>query len=184
MHNTQNKAKPWYSLSGSHPAPPPPTTSIPATIVIDPLYGSDLFQIQISPNVMPTKTMPTNQGLINITGDSITPQHELNSIADERARGCDSHRCTESTILPVPRPTSKVELIHNNQIVSSRLLQLAKDAVHRTPLHLYTVRHAGWPPTTFDCMDWNAHKQAIKHYSRVKWLSISKLAHGLHHTNY
>jgi hypothetical protein len=112
-------------------------------------------------------------------------QHELNSIADVTAREYNSHRRPEMTTPPVPCPTLKVELIHNNQIISSRLLQLAKDAVHRLPLHLHIVRRAAWPTTTVECVDWIAHKQAIKrYYSRVKRLSISKLAHGLHHTNY
>jgi hypothetical protein len=85
---------------------------------------------------------------------------------------------------PVPCPTSEVELTHNNQIITSRLLPLVKAAFHNMPLCQHIVKHAGWSGTTFDCINWSTYEQAIKSYSRIKRLSIPKTAHRLNHTNH
>jgi hypothetical protein len=92
-HYTRSRAKPWYSLSESHPTPAPPPNDVPASIVVDPLYDSDLFQIQISPNEMPKKSVPSSPRHINTTDDSISPhpfyqhllQWDTNAIAPQAA---------------------------------------------------------------------------------------------------
>jgi hypothetical protein len=68
------------------------------------------------------------------TGKQRQLKHEINNLADTTAREYNSSRRPPSSTPPVLCPTSEVELIHNNNIFTSRLLQLVKSAIHDAPL--------------------------------------------------
>jgi hypothetical protein len=118
------------------------------------------------------------------TGKKRQLKHELNHLADTTAREYNSSRRPPSSTPPVPCPTSEVELIHNNSIITSRLLQLVKSAIHDAPLRTHITSHAGWDDTTFDRVDWTSHEKAFNSHSRLHQISLTKLSNSLYHTNY
>jgi hypothetical protein len=48
LYNTRLSGQLWYSLAASSSSQPPPITSLPASISIDPLYDTNLFQATYS----------------------------------------------------------------------------------------------------------------------------------------
>ncbi len=70
----------------------------------------------------------------HFTGDRRLLQHNLNEIADRLAREYNSTQRPTSTSTPVLPPTSQVELVYQNYVVTSRLLQLVKISIHDVPL--------------------------------------------------
>ncbi len=113
------------------------------------------------------------------TGSDRKLKHDLNDMADELAGNFNSSTRAAGNKPPILYPLYEAELIHKNTIVTSRLQQLVVSAIHTPTLQRYIVEKAGWHPTVFRKIDWDAHKSAFSHYSRTKRISITKLAHGL-----
>jgi hypothetical protein len=119
----------------------------------------------------------------HFTGKRRLLQHNLNDIADCLAREFNSTPRTPCTGTPAICPTSEAELIYKNCVVTSRLLQLVKSSLHDTPLKEYIIQRAKWNSGLFDKVNWAAHTAAFHQHSRLQRLSITKLVHGLYHTN-
>jgi hypothetical protein len=117
------------------------------------------------------------------TGSQRTLKHDLNEIADTMAGTLNNTLKNEDKTPPIPHPLYEAELIHNGHIVTSKLDQIVISALHSTPLQHYIIKSAGWSRSTFYAIDWEAHKMAFTHNSRTKRIGVTKLAHGLYHTN-
>jgi hypothetical protein len=79
-------------------------------------------------------------------------------------------------------PLSEVELISQNSIITSRLRQLVRAALHNDDLIAYILKQTGWTHNTFHKVYWEVHKQAFMKHNRVHRISIAKLIHGLYQT--
>jgi hypothetical protein len=84
----------------------------------------------------------------------------------------------------VLQPFYEAELVRDNAIVTSNLQQIITSAIHTTPIQQYIVKSAKWHPSTLHKIDWEAHRRAICRFSRTQRISITKLSHGLYHTNW
>jgi hypothetical protein len=116
-------------------------------------------------------------------GDRRLLQHNLNEIADCLARDFNTTPRTPCKGNPVICPTSEAELIYRNCVVTSCLLQLVKSSLHDPPLKEHIIQRAKWNHSQFDRVGWVAHAAAFHQHSRLQRLSITKLVHGLYHTN-
>ncbi len=102
-------------------------------------------------------------------------KQELSHLADTTAREYNSSWHPPSSTPPVSCPTSEVELIYNKSILTSRLLQLVKSAIHDAPLQTHIISRTGWDDATFDWVDWTSHKKpstVIAGYIESVWLSF------------
>jgi hypothetical protein len=107
--------------------------------------------------------------------------HELNHLARKLAGEFNSIvRSTTSVILS---PLYEAESISENQQITSRFLRVIMAAMHDGSLRQHIKKRANWSDEIFDKVDWVAHYQAFKSFKRLQRLSISKLVHGLYHTN-
>jgi ribonuclease HI len=109
--------------------------------------------------------------------------HKLNDAADKLARDFNSTIRPQAKSPPPIPPMFEVELLHQNQVITSRLGQVISTALHEAKLGAYIRNKASWSEDTFNRVNWVAHKQAFTSYKRVPQLSICKLVHGLYHTN-
>jgi hypothetical protein len=109
-------------------------------------------------------------------------QHDLNNIADDLAGSYNAklRACAKTLVL---HPEYEAELEHDKSIITSKLSQIAISAVHTATLKHYIIKCANWHPATFDKVDWEAHKRAFNKFNHTQRISITKLAHGLYHTN-
>jgi hypothetical protein len=109
--------------------------------------------------------------------------HELNHIADKLAgkfNAVDRPSPTSSPILP---PLYEAELIHKHQMITSRMGQVITSIMHDHQLRHCIQKQANWSETVFDRVDWVAHQQAYQSYKQPQRIRVSKLVHGLLHTN-
>lgn len=80
-------------------------------------------------------------------------------------------------------PIYEAELIHNGHLITSRLSKVVCSVLHDHCLQLHIIKRQGWSQADFDRVDWEAHRLAYVSYKCPQRISISKLAHGLYHTN-
>lgn len=77
-----------------------------------------------------------------------------------------------------------MELVYDNYVVTSRLLQLVKSSIHDKLLKDNIIQRAIRNPADFDRVDWDAYSAAFHQCNRLHQLSITKLVHGLYHTQH
>jgi hypothetical protein len=110
--------------------------------------------------------------------------HELNHIADELAGTFNASDRPSANSFPLLPPIYEAELINCGHLITSRLTKVISSALHDHCLQTQIIKRQGWSLADFDRVDWEAHRLAYVSYKRPQRISISKLAHGLYHTNY
>jgi ribonuclease HI len=108
--------------------------------------------------------------------------HKLNHLADELAGDLNSVDRPKSRTSPTLTLLYEAELLHQNQVITSRLPKVIRSALHDNNLQLHIIKWQSWSKDTFDKVDWEAHRMAYESYKRTQRISISKLIHGLYHT--
>jgi hypothetical protein len=109
--------------------------------------------------------------------------HELNHIADDLAGKFNTVDRPCSTSSPILPHLYEAVLLHENQMITSRMEQMLTTIMHNQQLRNYIQKQASWSEGIFDRIDWTAHQQVYQSYKRPQRISISKLVHGLLHTN-
>jgi len=108
-------------------------------------------------------------------------KHQLNDMADELAVAFNSRRRSPATC-NVYSPLSEAELLLDSKPITSQLRKIILAVSHAPDLKQHIIKSSKWEESTFQLVDWGAHKRAYNKYSRVQRIKISKLAHGLYQT--
>ncbi len=94
--------------------------------------------------------------------------------------------CTKNHSSPsAPHPLSplqKVELLHQNQDITSRMGVFINEIIHHQPIQDYIQCRSNWERETFWKVGWGAYGKAYRYIRRVRCISTCKLIHGLLHT--
>ncbi len=77
-------------------------------------------------------------------------KHILNETADKLARDFNSTIQPLAKSLPILPPRYEVDLLHNNQVISSRLGQVISNALYETNLSNHIKTRASWSGNTFN----------------------------------
>jgi hypothetical protein len=104
-------------------------------------------------------------------------KHELNHQADELAGEFNKTDRPVDRKPPALSPLYEAGLIHDNQIITSRLAKTIGLAVHESHLRSHIIKRQNWSTSIFDRVDWDAHRMAYTSYKRTQQISISKLVH-------
>ena len=92
--------------------------------------------------------------------------HGLNHIADELAGKFNAADRPSSTSLPILPPLYEALLLHEHQMITSRMEQVLTTIMHDQQLHIYIQKQANWSEGIFDSVDWIAQQQAYQSYKR------------------
>jgi hypothetical protein len=203
-YNTRRSSVPWFSTNHFSDVTSKPADAIVASMDIDPLYNDHLFRVSVSPNAMPNH-LPTvcpkggsahivfKEGaqephsfyhhLLQWDMSLLAPQ--VAPIADAIRNG-DLHVCADGAYMPDLQQGAQAWVFSTaDQHILGKLLDLllAYILIYDPPLKEHIIQRAKWNHSQFDRVDWVAHAAAFHQHSRLQCLSITKLAHGLYHTN-
>jgi len=86
--------------------------------------------------------------------------------------------------LPLSYPGFRICIDYNSSTITSHLYKTLSSSLHDQPLIDRITKKAGWTPTIFAYVDWEAHGRAFCRLTTLSRIGTSKLIHGLAHTTH
>lgn len=109
----------------------------------------------------------------------------MNERADDLAAQHLQHpptHCTPKT-LPEAPPGYKVGLLYDNSVIMSKFYKTLAKIWHDGLLKSYILQRTNRMQSTFDRVDWEAHRRAVNRLTKYQQIALAKLLHNLANNN-
>jgi hypothetical protein len=114
------------------------------------------------------------------------PKYVINHFTDANATKFLSSPALSFTPrhLPLSYPGFRMHIDYDSSTITSHLYKTLSSSLHDQPLIDHITKKAGWTPTIFAYVGWEAHGRAFCQLTTFSCIRTSKLIHSLAHTTH